>query len=197
MKKIIIAILSLTMLFGIAGCTKSKISTNVEKNSPENTINAFFSDFKKCNFKKAENYFLNGVTPDMEIYNNFTDGEKEAIKYWTEKIGYEIVSINNEGDNAEVTVKVMALNGVKIYNQYIKDIASLKKEAKTSEEKAELNKEYDKALLKEVKNKNNDIVTTVVTVQLQNIDSNWYINGDGNLLKALYGGLDPNKFITK
>lgn len=195
MRKFLIALISLLIVLGGLGCEGKKLNRVVESDSPENVINSFFSEFKKCNFEKAESFIINKplLNMDIDIYNELTPGEKRVIKYWNQRIGYEIVSSNIKGDKASINTKVMALNGEKIYKRYISDITKLKKDLSIQYNKSKFYREYDKALIKEVRNKNNEIVTNTVTINLKNIDGNWYIEGDENLFKALCGGLSLDK----
>ncbi|OPF58750.1 hypothetical protein BH724_01000 [Clostridium baratii] len=195
MRKFLIVLISLLIVLGVLGCESNKLKRVVESDSPKNAINAFFSEFKKCNFEKAESFILNKqlLNMDIDIYDELTPGEKRIIKYWNEKIGYKILSSNIKGYKASVNAEIMALNGEKIYKRYISDITKLKKDLSIQENKSKFNREYDKALIKEVRNKNNEIVTNSVTINLRNRDGNWYIEGDENLFRALCGGLSLDK----
>lgn len=195
MRKFLVVLISLLIVLGGLGCESNKLKRVVESDSPKNAINAFFSEFKKCNFEKAESFILNKplLNMDIDIYDELTPGEKRIIKYWNEKIGYKILSSNIKGDKASVNAEIMALNGEKIYKRYISDITKLKKDLSIQENKSKFNREYDKALIKEVRNKNNEIVTNTVTINLRNRDGNWYIEGDENLFRALCGGLSLDK----
>lgn len=195
MRKFLIVLISLLIVLGVLDCESNKLKRVVESDSPKNAINAFFSEFKKCNFEKAESFILNKqlLNMDIDIYDELTPGEKRIIKYWNEKIGYKILSSNIKGDKASVNAEIMALNGEKIYKRYISDITKLKKDLSIQENKSKFNREYDKALIKEVRNKNNEIVTNSVTINLRNRDGNWYIEGDENLFRALCGGLSLDK----
>lgn len=195
MKKFLMVLISLLIVLGGLGCEDNKLKRVVESDSPENVINSFFSEFKKGNFEKAESFLINKplLNMDIDIYDDLTPGEKRVIKYWNQRIGYEILSSDIKGDKGSINIKVMALNGEKIYKRYINDITKLKKDLSIQDNKSKLNREYDKALIKEVRNKNNEIVTNTVTINLRNKDGNWYIEGDEILFRALCGGLNLNK----
>ncbi len=198
MKKLIALILSLGIIFGLIGCkdSASNINEQSKKSAPENTINTFFTEFKKCNFDNAKSYLLIDKNIDSSNYEKFTEGEKEAIKYWVEKTGYEIKSIAITNDSAEVTISISTLNGEKIYSDYMNNLLKLKEKSisvKDSKEKEKSTEEYNKALINSIRNKNNEIVTNTVNLELEKKNNKWYIVGDQNFIRALYGGFDPEK----
>lgn len=198
MKKLIALILSLGIIFGLIGCkdSTSNINEQPKKAAPENTINTFFAEFKKCNFENAKNYLLIDKNIDGSNYEEFTEGEKEAIKYWVEKTGYEIKSTAITNDSAEVTISISTLNGEKIYGDYMNNLIKLKEKSistKDPKEKEKSTEEYNKALINSIRNKNNDIVTNTVNLELENKNNKWYIVGNQSFIRALYGGFDPEK----
>lgn len=196
MKRLTAIILSLGIIFTLIGCGNEEVKEKTNKNIPENTVNAFFADFKKGNFEKAKGYLLVNKDIKAKGYNNFTNGEKEAIKYWIEKTGYEIKSSEENGDEGKVIVKISALDGEKIYKGYVENLKELRIKAsseKDKDKKEEYFNEYDKKLIEFIKSKNNEIVTNKVDINLKKQDDKWFIIGNKDLVKALYGGLNPEK----
>ncbi|MGG7078898.1 hypothetical protein [Clostridium sardiniense] len=206
MKKLIALILALGIIFGLVGCGNNnnkvneqtkKVNEQTKKTAPEDTINSFFAEFKKCNFDNAKKYLLVDKNIDFSAYKDFTKGEKDAIKYWVEKTGYEIKSMEITNDSAEATINISTLNGQKIYSDYMKDLLNLKEKyisAKDQKDKEEYMQAYDKALIDSIRSKNNEIVTNTVNLELENKNGKWYIVGNQNFTNALYGGFDPEKF---
>lgn len=206
MKKLIALILALGIIFGLVGCGNNtnkvneqtkKVNEQTKKTAPEDTINSFFAEFKKCNFDNAKKYLLVDKNIDFSAYKDFTKGEKDAIKYWVEKTGYEIKSMEITNDSAEATINISTLNGQKIYSDYMKDLLNLKEKyisAKDQQDKEEYMQAYDKALIDSIRSKNNEIVTNTVHLELENKNGKWYIVGNQSFTNALYGGFDPEKF---
>lgn len=200
MKKLIALILALGITFGLIGCgnntTNNKVNEQTKKVAPENTINSFFAEFKKCNFDNAKKYLLVDKNIDFTAYKDFTNGEKDAIRYWVEKTGYEIKSMEVTNESAEATLNISTLNGQKIYSDYMESLLSLKEKyisAKDPQDKKNYMEAYDKALIDSIKSKNNEIVTNTVNIELENKDGRWYIIGNQSFTNALYGGFDPEK----
>ena len=95
MKKLIIPVLILGMIFSLAGCGNKDNNTNnkdtkkevqqetneekAQKTEIENTINKFFSDVKDCNINGAESYLVDNDYKDIDKlhYASLTDGEKK------------------------------------------------------------------------------------------------------------------------
>lgn len=199
MKKSIALILILGIIFGLVGCEKNNnnIDEQAKKTAIENTINGFFADFKKCDFDGAKSYLLGDKNINELDYEKLTNGEKDAIKYWVEKIGYKTKSIVITKDNAQVIIDISTIDGQQIYSDYMDTLLNLKEKyisAKNSKDKEKFAQEYNTALINSIKNKKNEIVTSTVNLELENQNNKWYIVGDENFINSLYGGVNPEKF---
>lgn len=196
MKKVFSVLIILISILGLIGCSNNKpVQQNTIKVSPENVINAFFTELKKGNFEKADEYLV-GDKKNIEKkdYEQLIEGEKASVKYWLEKIGYDIKSLNIISDNeANVDINISTLNGKKLYNEYKEKVLEYKTKYMSEENKEEKEsdlKEYDKKLIGIIKNKNNEIITNKVNIKLEKKDDNWYIVFDDKLKEAMSGGFN-------
>ncbi len=215
MKKLIIPVLILGIIFSLAGCGNKKDNTNstdikkevqlntskekVQKTEIENTINKFFSDVKDCNANGAESYLVDNDYKNIDKvhYNNLTDGEKKAAKCWSERINHKIKSITLTNKSAEVVMDVKSIDSDEVYSNYMNNLLALKMKiiaTDNKEDKQKYNEQYNKALISSVTNKDNKMINSTVTVEMQNKDGKWYIVGNNSLLSSLYGGFDFEKF---
>lgn len=218
MKKLIIPVLILGMIFSLAGCGNKDNNTNnkdtkkevqqetneekAQKTEIENTINKFFSDVKDCNINGAESYLVDNDYKDIDKlhYASLTDGEKKAVRYWNEKINYKINSVTLTNKSAEVIMDILSIDSDKVYSNYMNNLLTLKMKilsTKDEEIKKKYNEQYNEALINSIKNKDNKMIKSTVTLGMENKDGKWYIIGNNDLLSALYGGFDFQKFQLK
>lgn len=218
MKKLIVPVLILGMIFSLAGCgskdnkttsndTKKEIQQETDKEKAQkteikNTINKFFVDIKDCNINGAESCLVDNDYKDIDKlhYDKLTDGEKNAVKSWNEKTNYKIKSITLTKKTAEVIMDVSSIDSDKVYSNYMNNLLTLKMRSlatRDSEKKKKYNDEYNTALINSIKNKDNKIIESAVTLEMENQNGKWYIVGNNSLLSALYGGFDFEKFGLK
>lgn len=193
MKRLIAIIIVLITTFGLIGCVGKTEPKVTSKDSPENTINTFFTYLKKGDFNKAKEYLIDNKDIEIKDYESLTEGEKAAINYWLEKIGYSIDSLKIiSDDEAEAEITISSLDGNKLYQAYKENLLKLKQKIlseNNKDKKEEDISKYDEELLKLIKNKNNEIVKTKVNLKLKKKDDKWYIVGNDQLDNAVYGGL--------
>lgn len=215
MKKLIVPVLILGIVFSLAGCgnkndntsskdTKKEVQLNaskekIQKTEIKNTINNFFTDVKDCNVSGAESYLVDNDYKNIDKlhYNNLTDGEKKAAKCWSDKISYKIKSITLTNKSAEVVMDITSIDSYKVYSNYMNNLLALKIKViatKNKEDKQKYNEQYNKSLIDSITNKDNKMINSTVTLEMQNKDGKWYIVGNNSLLSAIYGGFDFEKF---
>lgn len=211
MKKIITVLLGIIMAGSLVSCNnnttkstepknKSEIKEDLKAQKPEDVITDFFTKFKNCNFSGIQNDILTEDSVSLKGMEDYSDSEKKAIKYWLEKLSYEIIKVDVNGDEAIAKVKVSALDGNQIYNKYKDNILKIKPNAQEEldEEGAKLaDEKYGNALVNALKDKDNEIVSKTVDIKLNKKDGKWLLEFNNELLTAIYGGLDPDKVNFK
>lgn len=211
MRKTIIVLLGIIMVGSLVGCgnddtksteskNKSEVKEDLKAQKPEDVITDFFTKFKNCNFTGVQKDILTENSISLKGMEDYSDSEKKAIKYWLEKLSYEIIKIDVNGDKAVAKVKVSALDGNQIYNEYKDNILKIKPSAQEEldEEGAKLaDEKYGDALVNALKNKDNEIISKTVDINLTKKEGKWLLEVNDELLTAIYGGLSRDKVNLK
>lgn len=172
--------LVILMTFSLMGCSQPK---------PEESVNKFFENLKKGDFKTASNYIGN----DKNGTSLFSDNKEEALtKQIFSKVSCEVVSSSVQGDNAVVKTKVTSPDLVKITGNMITEllpkIMSMAFSGGTKEDSEKMVNDY---YAKSLSDPNAPKTTSEVNINLV-MDKEkkiWIIKGDDALLNALTGNL--------
>lgn len=177
MKKIIGLAMSLVLVMAtFVGCGSK---------SPKDVTGEFYDSLKNMNIEKLqstlsenENKLENKNTEDISEEN------KKLAKNVFSKIDYKIETVNESDNEANVIVKVTAVNGAEIIKEYMatsfsKALSNMGKE----ESKEQQDKEMNEILTKILSKKELPLSNQSVTVYLKKGDKGWKItNADDVLL---------------
>ena len=193
MKKFILVIITAIMLVSLVSCAETSAKNSVEK---------FFDAYKNMDLSTANEY-VEGTGLLQKSIKQFEDYDKEridALKYWGSNINYKILSTEKSGSEVKVDVKVTALNGSQIYDEYMQNVKSLGISQATLNDNTmdgdAVGGDFDNAFITAIENQTNEMVTTNVTVVLKKDNGKWKIQNDKEVLQAMLGGLNPEVVIS-
>lgn len=164
MKKIIIILVSLSILFTLSACDRNE---DVEKDLTD-TLNAISADTID-----EHSYIYNTSLNHTDNIHTYSD---EITKKIASKVKFSILDISSIEETAEAEIKLIAPDAY----QMMDDIASTMQEESVEILLKTLNLQLDKDFsTKEFK----------ITVNLRLVDDHWYLIPNGQLANAFAGGL--------
>lgn len=193
MKKIILPLIAIFMMVSLVGCGS--------KTKAENSVKDFFNSYEKMDLKKADEYVEDGGLLKKSIlkFENYNQNRQEALKYWSSKISYKILSSKKDGKEVDVETEVTALNGTYIYNNYMQNVQSLNFNENTLNGNGlngdDVGNNFDKAFISALENQGTPMSTNKVVVKVKNEDGKWKIQNDKEVLQAILGGLNPEQIL--
>ncbi|MBM7833766.1 DUF4878 domain-containing protein [Clostridium sardiniense] len=194
MKKIVLVLVAIFMSVFLVSCGG--------KTEVKDSVKDFFSAYQNMDLSKANEYVEDGglLQKSIKQFEDYDKSRIEALKYWSSKLNYKILDSEEKDKEAKVKVEVTALNGSQIYNEYMKNVQSLRiNEATLNNESVDgdaVGSDFDKAFITALENQTNSLITTDLTVILKKEDGKWKIQNDKEVLQAILGGLNPDQIIS-
>lgn len=175
------------LIFSVSGCSEP----NYPK--PEETVKGFFDALNKSDLKTAESYTASGSASGQF---DFTDpAEEKLAKLMLSKTSYELVSSEENGDEATVKIKMTNLDMSTIFENMMTHLfdqmmeATLKGEEITDEESQEMTMQY----LEESMSKPDAPVLTnelAVTLNKNKGKKMWVIVDNDTFINGIVGNLN-------
>ncbi|MBU3105023.1 DUF5105 domain-containing protein [Clostridium gasigenes] len=182
MRKILLTILSFTLIFSLVGCGPK----------PDESIKSFFESTKSCDFETMSKY-IKSDTDSSIITGKFESTEQEdLIKSLFKKIDYEILSTTVNKDEATTKVKITSVDMLRVYSDSMKQVmAILLPQAFSSNKPSD--DEIQKMTFQYITNGINDPdvakTTTEVDLKLTKEKDKWVIESSDELTNAITGNL--------
>jgi len=178
MKKLILAITMLAILFSFAACG--------EEEQPDAVVDQYFQAAQQLDIEKMSTTILPTNTEGIEETENFLSSEEdvysnyfiEYIKGNAEKMTYTIQETAEDGDQAVVTVDCKYIDVAPVLEATINDVFSevfdraMAGEDMTEEETAQMFVESMKA---QVESTDETYAEKTIDVNVEKLDGQWYI----------------------
>lgn len=193
MKKIFLGIISIFMAISLIGC--------FNKTLVDDSVKDFFKYYSNLDLQKANEYVEDGgmLQKTIKEFEDFNESKKDALKYWSSKISYKLISSETKGKEATVTVDITALNGEDIYSEYKRNVEDLDFNENTLNNDAlngnNIGGDVNRAFITALEDQTIPLQTTKVAIKLKKYEDKWKIENDEEVLKGILGGLNPEVLI--
>ncbi len=160
---------------------------------PEETIKGFFDALSKSDLKSAESYTASGSATGQF---DFADPEEEKLsKLMLSKTSYELISSEENGDEATVKIKITSLDMATIFETMMTDLIALMTEAAingeeiTDEKSLEMTMQY---LDESISKPDAPVLKNELTVTLNKDKGKktWVIVDDDTFMNGIVGNLN-------
>ena len=186
-KKINILLIVMAMTLILSGCAKKEVPMKTVKvDEPIEVVTEFIEAMKEFDIDEMTTKVKPDQRGELDKINSFQQGNKdESAEYLfdfmkgnAEKINYEVLDSNTEGDRASINVNFNYVDGTPLYKatikEYIKKTVSL---AVTGKKRT--NEETFKLIVQIMKDKKDSVelpmVDKAVLIDCVKIDNEWYI----------------------
>ncbi len=180
MRKILLLLTSIMMVFGMVACGGSNKEKGEENsNTPEATVTTLLEAIKTLD----QTTINQCVAEDDKMYTANIGEEQDAFIF--ENLTYNIESVHTNEGRAIVTVELSNVNMTEALQTYLENVMSLGEEAQT------LTEEETIARLKEAveQNKENTISRTMDLELNQVEDGQWKVKTTDDFLSIISGGI--------
>lgn len=176
MKKILVSLLSIILVFGLIGCTSEESAEQAVKN----TLDAV----KSSNIKKASKYINFKELINVGEMNN--DESNKMTKLILKNLDYKIISSTENVETATVTTEITNVDMSNILADYMQQAFAL---AFSGLDEKQLSKKSMEIFAELLNNKDNKTVTTIVDIQLVKKEEGWKVDLSKDLINAIMGGM--------
>ena len=167
MKKLLIVVLSVTMLFSITSC-RQKVE------SPQEVSEKALKAVSKLDVITLSRY-LEVKKSKEDVDNDFSDVDRSDLKkakLLLKHFDYEIISVTEAENKATVKTKITNIDLKYVFSQYVRQAIGLS----ISESNKEVREEkLDAALIKILEEDNIDLVTMEIDLKLNKIEDKWKV----------------------
>ena len=182
MKKVLVILLAVMMLFGIAGCQTA---------GPDKTVSDLLDAMKAWDTATLEEYMgleeIYGAA-DMDMSTEEAEMTEALMKALTANLDYKIVDTKEKGDTAVVTAEITNVDMSVVLAEYITQVFALYFSG-TEMTEEELNDAVLDLLVTSIENNQENLVTNTVDIELSKIDDEWVITADDAFYNAVFGGM--------
>lgn len=179
MRKILCLALVVVLAFGLVGCGSGE--------SAEQAVGNALDAIKSMDKEGIEKYIDYDELVEAEKSDEEADLEsEEMIKLVFEKLEYNIVSSEKNGDTALVTTEITNINMAKVFGEFIMEAFSL---AFSDIEEEEMNSKMMEIFTNLINREDNEMVTITVDINLKKINDEWKIDMSDELSNAIFGGM--------
>ncbi len=183
MKKILVILLAVMMIFGIAGCQQTA--------GPDKTVSDLLDAMKAWDTAALEEYMgledIYGAT-DMDMSSEEAEMTDALMKALTANLDYTIVNTQEDGDTAIVTADITNVDMSVVMAEYITQVFALYFSG-TDMTEEELNTAVFELLVTSIENNQETLVTNTVDIELTKVDGEWVITADDAFYNAVFGGM--------
>lgn len=194
MKKTFLIILILFLVLNLTACSTAK---------PEKAVSSFLDAMKNGNTEKLYDYI--NTTQDgsiqifteediEEIFSNENEAIDTAFKSAYNKLEYEVLGSEINGDNAIVETKINAPDFASIFSEIIEDSFALALSSSFTTDTEEYNEEamdelINNMIVEKFSSADLPMVENTVKINLIKSDNSWLIDPDEDFYNALTGNL--------
>ncbi len=184
MKKIIVLFLSVLLLFAIASCSS--------KETPEEVVDNGLTAIINLDLITMQKYFdSEDISEEDDIFGDgFEDQNIENVELLVKNLEFEIISSSIDDDEAIVETKITNINMSIVMEEYITQAFILAMSSIGEEEVDEdaMQKEMEELFTELLSEENVEMITIDVDIKLNDVDGNWKIDLNDELINALFGG---------
>ena len=168
MKKLLIVVLSVTMLFSITSC-RQKVE------SPQEVSQKVLKAVSKLDVITLSRYLeVEKSKEDFDIdFSDFDRSDLKKAKLLLKHFDYEILSVTEAENKATVKTNITNIDLKYVFSQYVRQAIGLS----ISESNKEVREEkLDAALIKILEEDNIDLVTMEIDLKLNKIEDKWKVS---------------------
>lgn len=184
MKKIIVLFLSVLLLFAIASCSS--------KETPEEVVDNGLTAIINLDLITMQKYFdSEDISEEDDIFGDgFEDQNIENVELLVKNLEFEIISSSIDDDEAIVETKITNINMSIVMEEYITQAFILAMSSIGEEEVDEdaMQKEMEELFTELLSEEDVEMITIDVDIKLNDVDGNWKIDLNDELINALFGG---------
>lgn len=185
MKKILLILISAILVFTLASCSS--------KETPKEVVEKGITAFKDLNLIQIQKYFdTEEISDENDLFGQDFDVENlEIFRLMTKNISYEIINVDNDDKVATVNAKITNFNMTIIMGEFITKALALAfgQIGNTEVDEEEMQKQMEDILIELLSEEDNEMITTEVDIKLYDVEGEWKIDLNDDLLNALFGGL--------
>ena len=179
MKKVIALILTVVLVFGLAGCDKEE--------SPEQAVTNMFAAINN-DIDAASKYIdYDGLLNMGESSEETSAAEsEEMLKVILEQFDYKIISSSEDGDSATVTAEITNIDMKSILADFVSEAFAL---AFSGLDEETMDKQMDHKFTELLNRNDNETVTSTVDIKLTKAENSWKVDMSDELADAIFGGM--------
>lgn len=184
MKKLVALVLCCSIAFVLTGCGRPTAKTALEK---------YLKDIRTGSFLEDSDAARDAID-DM----NLTDDDVADLLL--SKLSYDILSVKEDGDKATAEVKISNVDMDSVLEKALTGYLAEALEKASSKDGEDISdEEYGQMFLahisQEIENKDVDMVSNTVKVQMSYIGDQWEIEPSDDFYDAILGGLLTGEFM--
>ncbi|WP_026896272.1 DUF4878 domain-containing protein [Clostridiisalibacter paucivorans] len=190
MKRLLFLILASLLVLTIGACSEES-----RPNTPEHTVEAFLSSYKKGDIVKSVEYLENKTNNGIEqmrksFMENKNSKSNQAFLKAFSKIQYKIIDSEIKEDSAVVNTKIIAPDLAKILGQLMKEAfqVNISKDSINSREN-DIDEMIEDKFLEKVSSDDILMFTNTIKIKLIKKDNVWLIKNSNELERAITGNL--------
>jgi hypothetical protein len=185
MKKIILLFISTLLVFTLVACSS--------KETPKEVVEKGITAIKNLDLIQIQKYFnAEEITDENDVFGQDFDVENaEIFALMTKNLTYEIISVDTSDNVATVEAKVTNINMAVIMREFFTQalILAFEQIGETEVDEEEMQKQMEDLLIELLSKEDNEMITTDVDIKLNEVDGEWKIDLNEELVNALFGGL--------
>ncbi|MBS3991378.1 MAG: hypothetical protein KGZ51_04835 [Erysipelothrix sp.] len=185
MKKIILLFISTLLIFTLVACSS--------KETPKEVVEKGISAIKNLDLIQIQKYFnADEISDENDVFGQDFDVENaEIFALMTKNLTYEIINVNTNDKVATVETKITNINMAVIMKDFITQalILAFEQIGETEVDEEEMQKQMEDLLIELLSKEDNEMITTEVDIELNEVDGEWKIDLNDELINALFGGL--------
>lgn len=174
MKKISILLLMIFMILTLTACNSME--------TPEEAVNNALNAVKEADTETIEKYFDSDITFEG-IEDQDIDDEKQVL---VENLNFETLSSIEEEGNAVVEANITNIDMLPVMQKSFVKAMEL---AFSDLSEEEIEKQSEEIIINQLNEDDLKTITSKVDIHLENVDNQWKIDLDDNLINALFGNL--------
>lgn len=184
MKKIIVLFFSVLLLFAVTSCSS--------KETPKEVVDNGLTAIKNLDLIKMQEYFdSEDIFEEDDIFGDgFEDQNIENVELLVKNLEYEIIGSNIDDDEALVETKITNIDMSIVMKEYITQafILAMSNIGEEEVDEVALQKEMEELFTDLLMEEDIEMITIDVDIQLNEVDGNWKIDLNEELINALFGG---------
>lgn len=185
MKKIFLILISTLLVFTLASCSS--------KETPKEVVEKGITAIKDLNLIQIQKYFdTDEISDENDIFGQDFDVENlEIFRLMTKNLTYEIIDANTDDKVATVKAKITNFNMTIIMREFISKalILAFEQIGEAEVDDEAMQEKMEDLLIELLSKEDNEMITTEVDIKLNEVEGEWKIDLNDDLVNALFGGL--------